>query len=235
MRSPALLLALAAVPVMPMVPEALAAQNLPIRITGLAGLNRTSATGVGPIDAQLGGTVGLSATLEFSRLFGLRTEALLSRRALRGFSADDQLVCPLEQPCTHVPLGHEETRLTDLEFPLLFEVRAPKDIGAVRPFAYAGPFMALRLRCSRASGVEASGTLVAPCESETSLPTYYSDVDGGLVVGGGVRVGVVGVGLRWTRGYVPIVPFQTAGREGLMNGKSSSLAFLLEVGGRLGN
>lgn len=228
--------AMRAVAALALIPCTLPAQRPPIRLAGLLGVSRTSATGVGPIDAELGGSIGATATIEISRLLGLRTEALLSRRALRGIGSAEPLVCGFEDLCTQSLAGLEETRWTDLEFPLLLEVRTPRRDGRVQAFGYAGPFMALRLGCTRASPAGQLGEFVRDCDGVapgTTGYTYFNDLDGGLVIGGGIRLGSVGLGVRWTRGYVPLAPFQPGGDSQLINGKSSSLALLVEAGGRI--
>jgi len=219
----------------------LSAQDRSIELGLVGGLNRSTMTGVGPIEAELAGQAGLHGRFRFGRHVSFRPEMSVSWKRL-GTTADSPFPCDAGPcPLSGAVAFEETTSLTWLEVPLLAEV----SLGAfgssrIVPRFIAGPYVAVRLNCTQSgtgnviydlpAGVEPPGPLVTISQScDAASGQTYGNGDAGYVLGAGLATGRFGVGLRWTRSLVATVPFSQFGFSPLTGGKQSTLALTLDV------
>ena len=217
------------------------AQERAVQVGLVGGLNRSTMTGVGPIEAEFAGQAGLFAQFQLARHVSFRPEMSVSWKRVGttgGFPIPcDPGPCPLAGSAL-VVAPDETTSLSWLEVPLLAQVSLPPIGGSITPRLIAGPYVAIRLSCSVSSTSnifydlpaersEAPVTLSRSCADAT--PSGYGNGDAGYVLGAGIGTRRFGVGLRWTRSLVATVPFSSFGTSPLMGGKQSTLAITLDM------
>ena len=195
---------------------------------GLAvGWNRSTATGIGPVDG--GGSGQLSAFADFplgKRWFSIRPEISVVRQR---FGAD------FPAPGSDGPV-QESLESTWLQVPVTARASFPSAIaGRVTPSLHAGAFMGVRLACNLdlvfANGLEPlSLTESSSCQGYT---TTFNTGDAGFVVGGGLGMGPVNLNLRWTRSLMSVAQFSAFGTNTFSNARASTLSVAVEVFGSL--
>jgi hypothetical protein len=198
----------------------------------VGGLHRNTVTGVGPIESELNGRLGVFLGVPLARVMAVRPELAVT---WKGFGVEVFPLpldfCPPPE-CTPVPPYREETTLTYLEAPLLVQAVSPwKVADRITPSLYTGPFFAIRLNCAYRQQVQAIPeqlALYAPVTTCDGSGSVFNNGDAGLVLGGAIRYGPAGLGLRWTRSLVALSP-----REGSLGrfsgGKSSTVDLVLEL------
>lgn len=214
------------------------------RLGVLAAVNRSTMVGAFDAEGRFSGQMGLYATVPVGRSLAIRPELSVAWRRV-GSSTFLALQCPIEFLCTQSLAEVDEVTSTSwLEVPILVELALPA-AGSVRPILTAGPYGAIRLACSYTTSVpNAVGTVQscrdgepiqgAPMPIEGIPPNRKADA--GLVVGAGFRAGAVGVGFRWTQSLVVSFPearFGGLGATPLSGGRYSTVAVIVDVGGRL--
>jgi hypothetical protein len=224
-----------------MVPASLVAQDRVVQVGLVGGLNRSTMTGVGPVNAEFAGQAGLFAQFQLGSHFSFRPEMSVSWKRL---GTSNQLFPPIplnngdDSPDL---LLNQTTSLSWLEVPLLAQVALPQIGGGITPRLIAGPYVAIRLSCSVSSsanvyydspaGQQPSGpgaTYSQSCQDATGAA--YGNGDAGYVLGAGIGTKRFGLGLRWTRSLVATVPFNQFSNSPLMGGKQSTLSITLDVG-----
>ena len=221
------------------VPTCLSAQDRVVAVGLVGGVNRSTMTGVGPVNAEFAGQAGLYGQFQLGSRISFRPEVSVSWKRLgTGGTAIpcDPGPCPLASQVSYIP-NDQTTSLSWLEVPLLAQVTLPQIGGGITPRLIAGPYVAIRLSCSvsspisvydmPATGSYAPITVNQSCADAT--PSGVGNGDAGYVLGAGIGTGRFGVGLRWTRSMVATVPFSSFGNSPLMGGKQSTLAITLDM------
>ncbi len=205
-----------------------------IEIGIVGGPNRSTATGAGPIEPRVRGSLGGFLSLRLGDGFRFRPEVLVTAKAL---ATETELIPPClpSGPCPGPFLQTETTSATWIEGPILLEYRfRPPGRGRLVPKVFGGPFLAIRVSCSIATAVETSlSRVVRSCAEPSQGFGAFSNGDAGFVVGGGVTTGRVGIGLRWSRSLAEVAPFQANGGSRLIGAKMSVLAATVEFSTRL--
>lgn len=152
------------------------AQEVSVGLKG--GLNKTEATL--PLASTVergratGFHVGAFASLRLSPLVELQIEALYTEKGLAGRRANGDLSYELEG-------GY-------VEIPVLAKVRAPLGLGgAVRPYVFAGPTVALEVSC-QVRGRDGSTYLYYLCDGPPIHFDQRKKLDYGLMLGAGVEI-----------------------------------------------
>lgn len=103
----------------------------------------------------------------------------------------------------------------------------------------------MRLSCSVRQPVSGAADFVQKCRDAEAIQDSPIPIEGipanrrfdaGLMIGAGVRLGVVGLGLRWTQSLVVTFPearFGGIGATWLSGGRYSTLSAVVDVAGRL--
>ena len=209
-----------------------------VEIGLIGGPNRTSATGIGSVDAEIRGEIGGFLSVPIIGRLRLRPEVMVSGKEL---GATEVFLPPCLPPGGCSPVTQtQEASFTWLQVPVLFETKFTRAIGGWgTPKLYAGPFVAIRLACSFSVPIEVTATseetkLVQDCEDPATGAVRYNNGDAGFVLGGAIASGGIGIGFRWTRSLVPLAPDQSVTAPGrLIGAKSSTLTLTLELGTRL--
>ena len=223
-----------------MVPDALPAQERAVELGVVGGINRSTMTGIGPVDAELAGQAGLFAQFRVGSRFAFRPEMSVSWKRI-GIGGSplpcDPGPCPLADQVSYIP-NPQTTSLSWLEVPLLAQFSLPRIGSSLTPRLIAGPYVAVRLSCS-VSGtpsviydlpVEPQGPVAVSQSCGEGTTSLYSNGDAGYVLGAGIGTKQLGVGLRWTRSMVATVPFSQLGNSPFMGGKQSTLAITVDLG-----
>ena len=224
------------------IPAVMAAQERPVQIGLVGGVNRSTMTGVGPVNAEFAGQAGLFAQFQVGSRFSFRPEMSVSWKRLGTSSPPiycDPGPCPLATQLNYIP-NDQTTSLSWLEVPLLAEVSLPQIGSGITPRLIAGPYVAVRLSCSVSSttnliydlpaGVEPPGPVVTYSQScDDGTGWSYGNGDAGYVLGAGIGTRRLGVGLRWTRSMVATVAQVPFGNSSLAGGKQSTLAITLDL------
>ena len=186
----------------------------------VAGVNRTTLSR-NSVDGGTGGAFGLTTRWPLAGAVRLRVDGLVTRRVVR----HDIGGCPFFFPCTPdqvLPPGTRSVRLTQFDVPVLLEARATR--GAVRPWVLGGPYGSARIGCSARDD---HGTVVASSSCADDLRGLHA----GFVVGGGIELGRVGVGVRWTRSLTSLSkPVPADGSSLFGDAHLSTLSLVVEVG-----
>jgi len=219
-------------------PLSLPAQEQKVQIGLVGGLNRSTMTGVGPVNAEFAGQAGLFAQFRLGSHVSFRPEMSVSWKRL-GTSSDFFPPIPLGGTSQNVALD-QTTSLSWLEVPLLAQVSLPQIGSGITPRLIAGPYVAIRLSCSVSSstniiydlpgGVEPPGPVVTysqACDDATGAS--YGNGDAGYVLGAGIGTRRFGIGLRWTRSLVATVGANQFSISPLMGGKQSTLAITVDL------
>ena len=226
-------------------PLSLGAQERGVQVGLVGGVNRSTMTGVGPVDAEFAGQAGLYGQFQLSSRVTFRPEVSVTWKRL-GTSNEvfpplpcDPGPCPLIRAGSQVVAINQTTSLSWLEVPLLAQVALPQIGSGITPRLIAGPYVAVRLSCSVASssnliydlpaGVEPPAPVVTYSQSCDQTAGSFANGDAGYVLGAGIGTRRFGVGLRWTRSMVATVPSSAFGNSPLMGGKQSTLAITLDL------
>jgi hypothetical protein len=208
------------------------------------GLNRNAVTGVGPATARIGGQAGVFLSFPVGSHLGFRPEAGVSWKQIQATSGG--LCSQGERLCLSAP-ETERATFTWIEVPLLADVRLPGSVVAgLTPHLLAGPFVGVRLgkvACTHIGPPAVPDQLPSsPAPTMSSCDDAYeadggspaSNGDAGFVLGGTLRRGSVGLGLRWTRSLVDAVRYSPVGYSPLMGGRHSTVSLTVEAVTRLG-
>lgn len=212
------------------------------RLGMLAAVSRSTMVGAFDAQGRFSGQVGLFAAVPVGRSLALRPELSVAWRRV-GSAAFLAPQCPVEMLCTQSLAEVEEVTATNwLEVPVLVELTLPS-AGRVRPILMAGPYGAIRLACSFTTSEPGMVSTVQTCRDGEPIREGPFPIEGippnrkadaGFVVGGGVRIGAIGVGLRWTRSLVVTFPearFGGLGSTLLSGGRYSTVAVTVDVSG----
>ena len=224
-------------------PAFLHAQERVVQVGLVGGVNRSTMTGVGPVNAEFAGQAGLFAQFRLGSKVSFRPEMSVSWKRLGTGGSPipcDPGPCPLATQLSYIP-NDQTTSLSWLEVPLLAQVSLPRIGSDITPRLVAGPYVAVRLSCSVSSttnfiydlpgGIEPPGPVVTysqGCAEATG--SSHGNGDAGYVLGAGIGTRRFGVGLRWTRSMVATVPHAPFGNSSLAGGKQSTLAITVDLG-----
>ena len=170
-------------------------------LTLLAGgtLSGASSGNLDELQARPGFVAGVSLRLPRTARFSLETQALVIQRRMFG-----------QRPATTQP-ALQAGPLTDapslwfIEVPILLRFQQGySTVRPVRPYLSLGPYLAVRLGCSREitdqNGTRrATDCSVNPANSPGFIPAVYQEVDLGLLGGIGVEIHQFSLGARFER------------------------------------
>jgi len=217
------------------------AQRPGLEVGVRAGPNRSTLTGsAGPIAAGFQGQIGAFLTVPMSARWAIRPELAITRKKVQFTGPESP--CPAEGPCIAIYVPASETGRTTftwVEVPLLAQFRLPA-IGPlnVTPQLMAGPFLAVRLGqvdCQRfgppTSPEELSTAPSGSCNEDYQPAGAHpaSNGDAGFVLGGVLRRGNVGLGVRWTRSMVDAILGSPFTSSPLTGGRHSTLTLSVEL------
>lgn len=194
-------------------------------LTFVAGgtLSWANGNNLAEVDKRPGFVAGLSLRLPRTPQFSLQTDLLVIQRRMLGRRAASSL-----PPLQSGPLT-DAANLLYIELPILLRFqRGYSSVRPVRPWLVLGPYLGVRLDCSREVSETSGNTRHTDCSvpggnftvgSETYLPAVYQEVDVGFLGGIGVEVHRFALGARFERsvrnlvepgGGVRTSPFDTS-------------------------
>lgn len=229
-------------------PTFLGAQAPRVEVGLRAGPNRSLLVGGGETDSRVTSQMGLFVEAPVAGALSIRPEVVLSRKSFEYYEGGSH--CPADWLCAArssqitVALGEVvRPAFTWLELPVLAAVRLPEVPGVgLRPQLLAGPFVALRLggvHCDRfgytsvpdLASISVDGMTRSSCDGDYQPDGGHvaRNGDAGFVLGGVLRHGAVGIGVRWTRSLVAALEASTIAPTALSGGRHSTLSLTVEL------
>jgi hypothetical protein len=187
----------------------LAAQRKEVSV--LAGGTLSGATGnyLASVDKRPGFAAGFSIRLPRTPQFSLESQLLLIQHRLQG-----QRPTSGNPPLQTGPLS-DAANLLYLEVPILLRFqRGYSSQRPLRPYFSLGPYLGVRLDCSRtvteSNGTPHSTDCTVPAGSfnagsETYLPAVYQEVDVGILGAVGIELSQFAIGVRFERSFRNLV------------------------------